>query len=314
MIQTERLKKKFGDLIALDQIGINVHKGEIYGFLGPNGAGKTTLISILLGLIKPTEGQVFLFNQPVNRRYSEFFLRIGVVGEEQHFYENMTAYEYLSYFADLLRVPAKQSAIQKQLEELDLWEWRKAVLKTFSHGMRQKLALARALIHDPELLILDEPVTGLDPHGIKSVREMLIEKKKHGTTIFISSHVLSEVEQLADRVGILNRGKILAEGSVGDLGTKLQKGTILEIELDPKPASIIEALHNLPYVVAVREIHDLIEVETEPTADYRKEISQIITSHGGVIIGMKIKKLSLEETFVTLTDKNIALVTDMVGS
>jgi ABC-type multidrug transport system ATPase subunit len=314
VIQTESLTKRYGDITALDTIDINVHKGEIYGFLGPNGAGKTTLINILLGLLKPTEGQVKLFDTPVERRDPEMFLRIGVVGEEQHFYENMTASEYLSLFSELLAVNKGQETVQKQLEAFDLWEWRDRAIKTFSHGMRQKLALARALIHDPEVLILDEPVTGLDPHGIKKVREMLFERKEQDKTIFISSHVLSEVEQLADRVGILHKGRLLAEGSVSDLGVRLQKRTIVEIELDPKPAQVVEILNNLPYVVNARENNHLIIVETESSRDHRKEISRTITNHGGLIIGMNIKRPSLEETFVTLTDKNLAMVTNMVGS
>lgn len=314
VICTEKIAKRYGDLLALDDINVQVDRGEIYGFLGHNGAGKTTLMSILLGLIPPTSGTVYLFGEPFTKRRPEIIARIGVMGEEQHFYEDMTAFEYLTLFADLTGVHAKKKVIEDRLEAVGLLERQLYLIETFSHGMRQKLGLARALLHEPELLFLDEPVSGLDPHGIRSVRELLLELKQRGTTVFISSHVLSEVERVADRVGILVKGRLLAEGTLKRLGELVGKKTILEIEYSATRNGIGEMLRQMPFIFDLHEGHHRLVIEMDASEDYRHQISKAITELGGVIIAMKMREPTLEETFVTLTERNLTNLVDLVNT
>lgn len=314
VIQTEQVNKRYGTLLALDDVSINVQRGEIYGFLGPNGAGKSTLINILLGLVKPTSGKVYIFDKLVENRQPELFLHIGIMGEEQHFYEDLTSLEYLELFAKLQRVRSAERRVQELLEKLSMWNWRDYSIKSLSHGMRQKVALARALLHRPELLILDEPATGLDPFGIKEVRNLLVELRQQGTTIFISSHILSEVERIADRVGILHKGSLLVEGSVESLIQQASEHTIIEVELSESNADLGKTLKKMPFVINVETRDNRLFIETNSNRDRRAEVSHAITSLGGVIIEMKVHKPTLEDTFITLTDKTLPFIAEMMQS
>ncbi|HBY93126.1 MAG: ABC transporter ATP-binding protein [Ardenticatenaceae bacterium] len=313
VLQTEHLTKRYGDFTALDDVSLHVRRGEIYGFLGPNGAGKTTTMLLLLGQLRPTAGRISLFGRPLERRDPLLFTRIGVVGEEQYLYDEMTAGEYLALFADLLNVRCK-GLVEARLEEVGLGPQRDRRIATFSHGMRQRLALARALLHDPELLFLDEPVNGLDPHGIREIRERLLDLKRRGTTIFISSHILSEVERLADRVGILYRGRLLAEGPMEALGDAVEGRATLEIEVTSVPAEAVDRLRALPFVFDVEACPGRLTVDVEREGDYRAQVSQTLTGLGAVIVGMKVRQPSLEETFMTLTERDLAGLADRVRS
>src|SRR5690606_15639584 len=234
MIETVRLTKKFGDLTAVDSLNLHVEKGEIYGFLGPNGAGKTTTIMMILGLLPPTEGEVKLFGKNLSEDYFNIKRRIGVLSEVQYLYEEMTALEYLRFFGQLYQVERIDERIREVLGLVNLYDRRNELLKGYSKGMKQKLGLARALLHDPEILILDEPVSSLDPYGIKEVRDILMAENEKGKTIFISSHILSEIERTCHRVGIMSRGRLLAEDTMADLKRRLADEVELELELEDR--------------------------------------------------------------------------------
>jgi ABC-type multidrug transport system ATPase subunit len=237
VIRTEQLCKRYGSFVAVDALNLHVHPGEIYGFLGPNGAGKTTTLMMLLGVIRPTSGRVEVLGQPFDGTSFALRRRMGVVAEDAWQYDEMTAYEYLAFFARLYRVAKPGPAIQSLLERTELWERRQVLVSGYSRGMRQKLNLCRALLHDPELLILDEPVSGLDPNGIRQVRALLVEENRRGRTILISSHILSEIEQTAHRVGIIAGGRLLAEDSVAGLRARLGEGQRIEVEFQQPPAT-----------------------------------------------------------------------------
>lgn len=313
VLRTEQLTKKFGDLTAVSRVNLHVYRGEIYGFLGPNGAGKTTLMAMLLGLLRPTSGSFFFFDQPVIGRQPQLFNRVGVVGEEQHFYEEMTGREYLRFFADLLGVRKREQVIDEWVEYVTLGAWQHKAIRTYSHGTRQKLGLIRALLHDPDLLLLDEPVTGLDVQSIRAVRELLLELRRRGKTIFLTSHILSEVERVADRVGILQKGRLLAEGTISDLGRQVQERMICDIELSEERPMLSTALGQLPFVRSVEATGRKLAVEMDADGDYRASLSQAITAQGGVIVAMGSRTLSLEETFVTLTESNLQEVAELVN-
>jgi ABC-2 type transport system ATP-binding protein len=219
------LTKRYGRLTALSGLDLTVRRGEIYGFLGPNGAGKTTALLLLLGVERPTAGQVELFGAPSGSDPFAPKRRVGVVAEQPAFYDDLSAWEALAFQARLYRVDGWERRAAELVERLGLGGFERLRAVDYSRGMRQKLGLARALLHRPELLVLDEPTSGLDPHGVRQVRELLLEENGRGTTVLVSSHILSEVERTADRVGILHRGRLAAEETIGRL---LRPGETLE--------------------------------------------------------------------------------------
>lgn len=309
MIQTEGLTKQFDDLVAVNNLSIHVERGEMYGFLGPNGAGKTTTIMMLLGLTKPTSGRIKLFGKDLASDYFEIKRRIGVLSEFQYLYEEMTALEYLRFFCELYSVEEADKRIQEVLELVNLYHRRGELLAGYSKGMKQKLGLARALLHKPEILILDEPVSSLDPHGIKEVRDILTAENEKGTTMFISSHILSEIERTCDRVAIIHQGNLVAEDSMADLRRRLTEEVDMQIEVEGDATQFVAELKELPFVIDVNAEGTSLHVKTKADEDYRGHVSRKIASAGGVVLDMRRHEMTLEEAFVTITEKNINLLT-----
>lgn len=305
MIRTENLTKQFDTTTAVQSLNIHVYPGEIYGFLGPNGAGKTTTIYMLLGLIRPTSGQAFMFDRPVSAEALDLKRRIGVLAEEPFGATRMTAWELIRFFADLYGVERPEARMQELFEHLDLWEARHGLVSEYSRGMRQKLGLIRASVHEPDVLILDEPVSGLDPYGIVQVREVVEAHRARGGAVFISSHILSEIEHSADRIGILHKGRLLAEDTMSGLRRRLSRESIVRLELPTVPNGLKSALEGLPSVQRVESNGTRVEVHTTEEMDVRPEIFQTVVAEGGVLLSMQIDEMSLEEAFVTITNQNV---------
>lgn len=310
MIRTQNLTKKYNGFKAVNNLNLEVKEGEIYGFLGPNGAGKTTTILMLLGILKPTQGKIYLFGQDMTKDSLSIKKKMGVVSEKQYLYKEMTAGEYLNFFADLYAVKNRRKKIEGLLEAVNLLEVRNKKLGAFSRGMQQKLGFARALLHDPQLLLLDEPVSGLDPTGIKQVRDLIEQENRKGRTIFISSHLLSEVERLCGRVGIINKGRLLAEDSMDNLRKRLTDVVELEIELSQAKKKIIDTLAAFDFVKRLKREGNLLTIKVKTDKDYRAQISEAISQQGGIVLGIKKKEMSLEEAFITITEKNISLLAE----
>ena len=314
IIEVKGLGKKYGDFVAVRDLDLNVGKSEIYGFLGPNGAGKTTTIMMLLGILDPTQGEISLFGGEGTGRDPAIRSKIGVVSEKQYLYPELTMMEYLQFFAELYRVKDKKKRIKELAERVQLGDVLNRRLGAFSRGMQQKVGIIRALLHDPELFVIDEPHAGLDPIGIKQVRDFLDEEKDKGRTIFVSSHVLSEVEKLCDRVGIINQGTLVAEDQMENLSSRLSDEVELMVELSDGKEEVYRALENLSFVSNVTRDGKKLELKISADGDYRKEISQAIIAAGDVPIDLEVKQMSLEEAFVTITSKNISLLTKGSGS
>lgn len=308
MIRTENLTKEYDGFKAVDNLNLDVKEGEIYGFLGPNGAGKTTTILMLLGILRPTRGRIYLLEQELTKNFLSLKGRIGVVSEKQYLYKEMTAGEYLDFFADLYGVKDKKKKIDQLLKSVSLLEVKNRKLGAFSRGMQQKLGFARALLPDPELLLLDEPVSGLDPAGIKQIRNLIEKENKKGRTIFISSHLLSEVEKLCREVAIINEGKLLAEDTMENLRRKLSKTVELEIELSQAKEEITKALSSFDFIQGIKQRENLLTLRVKSDQDYRAPISETISRQGGIVLGIKVKEMSLEEAFITITQRNISLL------
>jgi len=231
LINLDHLTKYYGNLLVLNNLTLNIQKGEFFGFLGPNGAGKTTTIKILTGLTKPSSGRVMIDGFDVVREPLKTKSIVGLIPDNPYMYEKLTGREMLRLVGVIFRMSL--NSIAKKTEELiemfGLTLYRDELIESYSHGMRKKLAISMALIHDPKVLVIDEPMVGLDPQGSKLVRDIFKGLHKNGVTIFMSTHILEEAERLCDRIGIIDRGRLIAVGTIEELRNKSnQKGEKLE--------------------------------------------------------------------------------------
>jgi len=303
-LETVDLVKQYGTKLAVNGLSLHVNKGEIYGFLGPNGAGKSTAISMILGIVRATSGTVRLFGKSMSDDYAGIRRKIGVVGELQHFYPDMTGREYLRFFSDIYGAPRGLDRITEILERLDLLDAANTQISAYSKGMQQKLAFARALLHTPEFLVLDEPVSSLDPYGIKQVREMILEENARGTTVLMSSHLLSEVEKTCHRIGIMNRGVLIVEDTLDNVREKLGAHSKILIEVDRISSELLEAILKVPGVAAVESSGDSISVTAACRADLRADLSRLISQFGFTVISLERREMDLEEAFVSVTQNS----------
>jgi len=233
LIKIKNLTKKFSNFVALDNLNLSIEENTCVGFLGPNGAGKSTTIKILTGLIRPNSGNAIILGKDVQHDIHNALSDIGVLVEIPQFYSNLTPYELLSYFGKLRGMQKNnlENRISEVLEHVNLSEWTQKKIRTFSKGMKQRLGIACALLHNPTILILDEPSSGLDPRGMIEVRQIIKELKKQGKTIFMSSHLLSEVQEVCDAVAIIDKGKLLRyESDLSDLESIYMKETSDSVE------------------------------------------------------------------------------------
>ena len=219
MIQLEHLRKEYGDLVALDDLSLTVPEGEIYGLIGPNGAGKTTTIRMACGLLAPTQGRVLACGVDVASEPERAQQFIGYVADFFSVYENLKVWEYLDFFAHAYKVPRAESAarIRRTLTDVGLEEKAESMIRGLSRGMKQRLGIARAVVHRPKLLLLDEPAAGLDPNGRVELRNLLLHFREEGATILISSHVLSELEGFCTSIGIMERGRLVESGRLKEM-------------------------------------------------------------------------------------------------
>ncbi|MGN7381858.1 ABC transporter ATP-binding protein [Paenibacillus sp. SAFN-117] len=296
VIKTIRLTKAYGDQIAVDNLQMNVNQGQIYGFLGQNGAGKTTTIRMLLGLIKPTQGQIEIFGENLLEKQRDILKRIGSIVEFSGFYENLTARENLLIHAKLKGVH-KKNAVEEALEIAGLQAETKKRVGQFSLGMKQRLGIARAILHHPELLILDEPTNGLDPIGIKEIRRLiksLAEERK--ITILISSHILTEVEQLADHIGIIHQGKLLEEISFNELRKRNRKYLEFQVSDESKAAMLMEK----HFAIFDYEVHDEGNIRVYSHIGEQSKLNKLFVEHGIDVFKITTSEDRLEDYFIKL--------------
>ena len=313
VIQTEGLCKRYGPIQAVQHLNLRIEKGEVYGFLGPNGAGKTTTILMLLGMVPPTEGRALVLGQEVKGLDADLRARIGVVPEHQSLYDEMTAWEYLTLFSHLHGVEEPGSRVSELLEYFDLLHYRDVRLGEYSHGMRQKINICRGLLHDPDLLILDEPVLGLDPASVRLVRDLILAERERGKTALISSHMLSEIEKTADRVGIMSEGELVAEGPIEIITGAVKEISELEIELEEPHPTISERLRALPHVLNVSQRGNRLLVQVEELRVARSTVSQAISEGGGTIVGFRVRGPDLEDAFLAITQGHVQRLREEIG-
>ena len=305
MIETENLTRKFGDVTAVDNLTLRVDKGEVFGFLGPNGAGKTTTVRMLSCLISKTSGSARIGDYEIGVKENSLKIRkiIGLVPDNVGLYESLTAYENLDYYGTLYRRTDSQRKESNEyfLKLLGLWAKRDALAGTFSKGMKQKLAIARALVHNPEVLFMDEPTANLDPEAAKTVREFILDLKKEKKTIFINTHNLDEAQRICDRIAILNT-RLMAVGTPEELERSI-RGRKTVIQLKQVTESILSSLKQLHVENLVREGNKLT-VDVENPEDENPEIVNAIVASGGRIETVTVLGSSLENAYLKLVKEN----------
>ena len=316
MIRTEHLTKRYGSFTAVAGIDLNIPAGEIYGFLGPNGAGKTSTIMMLLGVVKPTAGEIRLFGEVYSPARLDLRRRIGVVPEKHPagMWTWMTAGEYLQMFAELFAVQQAERRIDHLLERVGLEQVKNKKFAQFSRGMLQKLSIARALLHDPDILFLDEPISGLDPFGVKQIRDLILEESREGRTIFVSSHLLSEMEKVCQRVAIIYRGTLLAEDRMANLLSTLARDREIHVDLGQVPADLPAKVKALDFVQDAVPRGNTLVVKVAKTGDSRRALSKFLIDQELVPLSLQEQSLSLEEAFVTITSENVDLFAGMGGA
>jgi len=257
ILDFKKIEKKYGNLIALDNISFEVDKNSIHGILGPNGSGKSTLMRILSGLIKSWKGEIYLKGNKVSKSSNEYLKLFGFMIEDPSFYEYLSAEENLKIFCRLLDYDLK--AIYQSLERVELHDWAQTKVRDFSYGMKQRLGIAQAILHDPQILILDEPNNGLDPSGIMDMNNLINSLQKEGKTICISTHILKDVELLCTDVTVLKKGKLVLTSSLKDLMKKSKLINISSTQIE----SVIGVLAENPEVEIIQDTNNSIMLKTE---------------------------------------------------
>ena len=298
-IETRHLTKRYGEQVAVNDVCLHVPKSHIYGLLGRNGAGKTSIMKLILQLMPATSGETLLFGEQVKRRERGVFQRIGAIIETPGFYPNLTGTENLEIFAKL-RGTIRPGAVEHALQVVGLPYKDKKLFGEYSLGMKQRLGIANAIMHDPELLILDEPTNGLDPIGIAEVRAFIRSlSEKEGKTILVSSHILSEISMLADDIGILDHGVLLEEETMEELKKKNQKYILLQVSDTAATARILE--QQMALQVGEYSIQDTTSVKIFKTTIDREALVRELTLQGVGLSGLAEKDDTLEDYFKKIT-------------
>jgi len=298
IIDVHNISKRFGEITAVEALNLQVEEGEVLGFLGPNGAGKTTTIRMLAGIIAPTSGYAEIAGQRTDGEVERLHEVIGLLTETPGFYEKLSAIRNLHYFAGFYADSDIDSNVEKYLKLMGLWDRRQSRVGTFSKGMKQRLALARALIHEPKVLFLDEPTAGLDPEAAQEVRELVKRLSKEGRTVFLSTHNLTEAEQLCHRIAVI-RTRLLALDTGSNLRHRFFRREII-IQMESPSTTAIKAVKKLNFVEDVKEEDaQLILGLTEPDKN-RPEVVKTIVDAGGRILGVSETEHPLEEIYLKL--------------
>ncbi|MFQ3610418.1 MAG: ABC transporter ATP-binding protein [Fimbriimonadales bacterium] len=296
-IKTVNLTKRYSGLWsktpveAVKNLNLEVHRGEIFGFLGPNGAGKTTTIKVLLGIIYPTEGEAYVLGKPAGDPSNHY--NLSYLPENPYFYDYMTGEEILTFYARLFGIPEPERSkrVRELLDRVGLSRAANQPIRTYSKGMQQRIGLAQCLLNDPQLLILDEPTAGLDPIAHIDIRDMILDLRNQGKTLFISSHQLSDVERVCDRVAILNRGEMVKLGKLEEL----LSGGHVELIAEKVNEGVLEPIRSMGGRVSLHDGRLIVEQPDDGTVD---RVIDLVRSSGGHIISVKPYRRTLEDLFV----------------
>ncbi len=297
-ISVSNLTKVYGSLVAVDNISFNVRRGEVFAFLGPNGAGKTTTVEMIESIRKPTKGLIKIFGKDISKSFSDIKERIGVLPQEFKSFERLTVRETLEYYSTLFN---KHVEISKLLKAMNLEEEKDKLYKDLSGGLKQRVGVAIALVNDPDIIFLDEPTTGLDPKARREVWEVIVDLKKQGKTIFLTTHYMEEAEYLADHIAIIHRGRIIAEGTVDELISKYGRENILHIRGNSR---IYDFLRDRGFNVEVSK-NNGVTMRVVHNNEIL-EVLSILKENDIWYESIDIHRPNLEEVFLTLTGAKLS--------
>jgi ABC-2 type transport system ATP-binding protein len=302
MIVVKNLTKAFGENVAVDRLSFSIPKGKVFGLLGPNGAGKTTTLRMLTALISPSSGEASVAGYKIGVDDYNVRKNVGILTESPGMYDRLSAERNLSFFAALYEVENPEVQIKKYLQMLGLWHRRKEEVGTFSKGMKQKLAIARALVHEPRVLLLDEPTSGLDPEAAKMVREFILELKNEGRTIMICTHNLDEADRLCDRVAVF-KSQMLALDTPANLRSQLF-GRSVVFHLTEVKDSYAESIQSLDFVQSCQKLENKLVVTLPDPESYNPQIVNLLVKDGAEIRFIGEIRRSLEDVYLHLINKS----------
>jgi ABC-2 type transport system ATP-binding protein len=305
-ITTSHLTRRFGNTLALDDLTVDIPRGVVFGFLGPNGSGKTTTIRLLLGLIHPTAGEAVVLGHDVRTAAPEVRSRTGVLLEHTGLYERLSAEANLDYYARIAQLSEtdRRARVREVLTQIGLWDRRAQPIRDWSRGMKQRLAVSRALIHRPELVFLDEPTAGLDPLVAAGLRDDLAEMvRRDGTTVFLTTHNLTEAERLCHQVGVIRSGRLLAVGRTDELVRRAHQQSVVSFVGRGLDDRIAAMLRERPEVREVRRKDATLHVELGPGADVSRLVAAMVNAGAGVEEVRKARA-TLEDLFLDLVDES----------
>ena len=303
MIETNDLTKMYGELYALNRLNLKLQQGDVYGFIGPNGAGKTTTMRILATLLNPSWGEASVCGYSIYTGSKEIRRVIGYMPDFFGVYDDMKVIEYLEFFASAYRIkgPARRKICEEVLELVDLTYKRDALVTSLSRGMTQRLGLARTLLHDPQVLLLDEPASGLDPRARIEMRALLKELRTMGKTILVSSHILPELADICNKIGIIEQGQLLVNGAVTDVMKQVRSDIVLNIAVSNRMTAAANTLENQPEVESVQDKNGVLVVKlNEGVHEYGFLASRLI-NQGFELTLFKEDEINLETAFMHLT-------------
>ncbi|HPM80058.1 MAG TPA: ABC transporter ATP-binding protein [Candidatus Anammoximicrobium sp.] len=308
VVVTHELTKKYGELTALDRLSIKLDKGQILGFIGPNGAGKTTTIKILVGLARPTSGQARIAGVDCSRESRKIKRLVGYMPDTFGSYDNMRVREYLDFFGAAFKIPwhQRKQRIDEVLETTGSGYMQDRFVETLSHGMQQRIAIARTLLHDPEVLILDEPANGLDPHARIEIRELLLRLAAMGKTLIVTSHILPELSRICDQVAIITRGRLRAAGTLDEIMRQVRHQRLIEVQLSSRSqleaaARVLrEALGDETSVVT-SEAEAIVRFQTDRSDEDLGEVLSQLVGAGVRVVQYRAVVSDLEDAFLTVT-------------
>ncbi|NLK37220.1 MAG: ABC transporter ATP-binding protein [Epulopiscium sp.] len=303
MLEIKNLVKKYGMVTAVNNFNLVVKKGSIYGFVGPNGAGKTTTMKIMAGLLPATSGTIRIDGFDVTEQSKLLKQKIGYMPDFFGVYDDLKVMEYMDFYAGTYYIPYKErpALINSLLEIVDLAHKKDAYVDSLSRGMKQRLCLSRSLVHDPDLLILDEPASGLDPRARVEMKEILKQLQTMGKTIIISSHILPELAEICTEIGIIDHGKLAAEGTVQEIMRRLEKNRILQMKPLKHMDKLCQVLQEQPNIVDIMESTDYVEFAFNGTDEEASRLLANIISAEIPILSFKEKEGNLEEIFMRVT-------------
>ena len=303
MIETRDLTKVYGELHALKKLNLKLERGDVFGFIGPNGAGKTTTMRILATLLDPTWGEAYVCGYSIYKQPKEIRRVIGYMPDFFGVYDDMQVIEYLEFFAAAYRIqgPARRKVCDQVLELVDLGYKREALVTSLSRGMTQRLGLARVLLHDPQVLLLDEPASGLDPRARIEMRGLLKELRSMGKTIMVSSHILPELADICNKVGIIERGELLVNSDVASVMRQVRRQTVLKIGAKSDLDAAANWLTRQPLVESAEVAHGTIRATLKPEIDDYSELASAMVAAGHKLTLFMEEELNLETAFMELT-------------